>query len=208
MLHIALRLAGMEHVRQEINDLAMRCPQSVVCTSMRTASCRICFASPQRHHQQRNRELPSSLFAQVIYSLHPHLVIICMQRQPDMSSHRSNGLQNTASADNCSHDPLGGCLASLHQKFSSWCCRPLCEWDRAELVALHVALFPINYEDGFYNSAVRNETGFFTLAAILRCREQMLKHSFSHPFLANAMTPSCLPAGPTLYSLSHCNVAL
>lgn len=48
------------------------------------------------------------------------------------------------------------------------CCRPLCEWDRAELVALHVSLFPINYEEGFYNNALGNQAGFFTLAAMQR----------------------------------------
>ncbi|KAK9840015.1 hypothetical protein WJX74_002126 [Apatococcus lobatus] len=67
----------------------------------------------------------------------------------------------------------GDCAGQRHGKSQASCkmdisFRPLAEWDRAELVALHVALFPINYEDGFYNSALGNEGGFFTLAAIQR----------------------------------------
>ncbi|KAK9863835.1 hypothetical protein WJX84_005019 [Apatococcus fuscideae] len=91
----------------------------------------------------------------------------------------------------------GDCAGQRHGKSQASCkmdisFRPLAEWDRAELVALHVALFPINYEDGFYNSALGNEGGFFTLAAIQRHSNGQEKMAALNFYLRNGFAQAAL----------------
>ena len=48
-------------------------------------------------------------------------------------------------------------------------CRPLAPGDLAQMQALHSAMFPLDYEDTFYQTAVRGLDNIFTWAAFTRC---------------------------------------
>ena len=48
-------------------------------------------------------------------------------------------------------------------------CRPLAPPDFASLKAAHNEMFPIDYEDSFFESAVHSSEGIFSWAATARC---------------------------------------
>ena len=53
-------------------------------------------------------------------------------------------------------------------KIREWC-RPLAPGDLPQMQALHSALFPLDYEDTFYQTAVRGLDNIFTWAAFTQC---------------------------------------